>query len=119
MASDLLSYLINSNKEFIYLLVSIRQKLDFYEKIEAIKEGENMLKITLFDYFPGNEVAQFTLSQIPQQLTKNSKFRSLPTDAKLLYGMRLDRMGLSAKNDWHDNTGRVYIYYTVERCRTM
>ena len=31
-----------------------------------------------------------------------------------LYGMLLDRMSLSIKNEWYDDTGRVYIYYTVD-----
>ncbi len=42
------------------------------------------------------------------------EFRFLSTDAKLLYGLMLDRMGLSAKNGWYDDLGRVYIYYTLE-----
>lgn len=28
--------------------------------------------------------------------------------------MLLDRMGLSIKNEWYDENGRVYIYYTVD-----
>ena len=35
-------------------------------------------------------------------------------DAKLLYGLLLDRMSLSAKNGWYDEQGRVYIYYTLD-----
>jgi len=41
------------------------------------------------------------------------RFKHLPTEAQLLYGLLLDRMGLSAKNSWHDEAGRVYIYYTL------
>ncbi|MBR3295544.1 MAG: replication initiator protein A [Clostridia bacterium] len=26
----------------------------------------------------------------------------------------LDRMGLSTNNNWHDDLGRVFIYYTIE-----
>ena len=34
--------------------------------------------------------------------------------------MLLDRMSLSAKHGWYDNTGRVYIYYTVDEiCEDM
>ena len=33
---------------------------------------------------------------------------------KLLYGMMLDRMSLSVKNEWYDEDGRIYIYFTVE-----
>ncbi|MFG6353615.1 MAG: replication initiator protein A, partial [Oscillospiraceae bacterium] len=42
------------------------------------------------------------------------RFKHLSTDSKLLYGMLLDRMSLSIKNEWYDDTGRVYIYYTVD-----
>jgi hypothetical protein len=40
--------------------------------------------------------------------------KHLSTDSKLLYGMLLDRMSLSIKNEWYNDTGRVYIYYTVD-----
>lgn len=38
----------------------------------------------------------------------------MPVEAKLLYGLLLDRMGLSAKSGRYDETGRVYIYCTLE-----
>ena len=41
-------------------------------------------------------------------------FRGLSTDAKLLYGLLLNRTGVSAKNGWLDEFGRVYIYYTID-----
>ncbi len=43
---------------------------------------------------------------------KNS-FRQLSTDAQTLYGILLDRMSLSVKNNWLDEQGRVYIIDTV------
>ena len=67
------------------------------------------------DYFYGDESEQFVFFKIPRQLIISPKFKHVSTDAKLLYGMLLDRMSLSAKNDWYDDTGRVYIYYTLER----
>ena len=36
------------------------------------------------------------------------------TDAKTLYGILLDRMGLSVKNGWLDEQGRVYIIFPVQ-----
>lgn len=69
---------------------------------------------TLTDYFYGDEAEQFIFFRIPRQLITNPKFKHISTDAKLLYGMLLDRMSLSAKNGWYDDDGRVYIYYTVE-----
>ena len=72
-----------------------------------------MPEIILSDYLCGDEAAQFTFFKMPRQLFDDSYFKSLSTAAKLLYGMLLDRMSLSAKNGWHDDAGRVYIYYTV------
>lgn len=65
---------------------------------------------TLTDYFYGDEAEQFIFFRIPRQLITNPKFKHISTDAKLLYGMLLDRMSLSAKNGWYDDDGRVYIY---------
>ncbi len=69
---------------------------------------------TVFDYYYGDESEQFSFYRIPRQLITGDAFKRLSTDAKLLYGLLLDRMGLSAKNGWYDKLGRVYIYYTLE-----
>jgi len=66
------------------------------------------------DYFYGDESQQFQYFRIPRLLITSPRFKSLSTDAKLLYGMMLDRMSLSVKNEWYDEDGRVYIYFTVE-----
>lgn len=66
-----------------------------------------------FDYYYGKESSQFSFCRIPRQLITGTEFRRLTTDAKLLYGLLLDRMGLSARNDWYDGQGRVFIYYTL------
>lgn len=67
-----------------------------------------------FSYFYGEESEQFSFYRIPKLLITGAQFKTLSTDAKLLYGLLLDRMGLSAKNGWYDEQGRVYIYYTLE-----
>ena len=69
---------------------------------------------TEFDYYYGEESNQFSYYRIPRQLVTGERFKRLSTDAKLLYGLLLDRMGLSAKNGWYDEAGRVYIYYTLD-----
>lgn len=73
-----------------------------------------MPETVLSDYFYGDEAGQFQYFRIPRQLITNPRFKHLSTDAKLLYGMLLDRMSLSEKNEWYDDNGRVYIYYTVD-----
>ena len=72
--------------------------------------GDNMK----FDYYYGIEADQFSFYRVPRLLVKDSRFRELSSDAKLLYGLMLDRMSLSMKNNWHDEENRAYIYYTME-----
>lgn len=59
-----------------------------------------------FSYFHGTESEQFSYYRIPRLLITGKQFRPLSTDAKLLYGLLLDRMGLSARNGWYDELGR-------------
>ncbi|MDD3347563.1 replication initiator protein A [Oscillibacter sp.] len=72
--------------------------------------NENMT----YDYFYGGESEQFSFYRIPRLLVTGDQFKHLSTDAKLLYGLLLDRMSLSAKNGWYDEQGRVFIYYPLE-----
>lgn len=67
-----------------------------------------------FCYFYGNESQQFSFYRIPKLLITDDRFKNTSTDAKLLYGLMLDRMSLSAKNNWVDERGRVYIYYRID-----
>lgn len=67
-----------------------------------------------YDYYYGDESIQFSFYRIPRQLITGQQFKKVSTDAKLLYGLLLDRMGLSARNGWYDGVGRVYIYYTLD-----
>lgn len=67
-----------------------------------------------FDYYYGIEAEQFSFYRIPKVLVKDGRFQALSSDAKLLYGLMLDRMSLSMKNGWLDGKNRAYIYYTLE-----
>lgn len=61
-----------------------------------------------FDYFYGQQSEQFSFYRIPKMLFTDDRFWNVSTDAKLLYGILLDRMNLSARNGWMDAAGRVY-----------
>lgn len=67
-----------------------------------------------FDYYYGMEAEQFSFYRVPRLLIKDKRFKKLSSDAKLLYGLMLDRMALSVKNGWFDAENRAYIYYTVD-----
>ena len=66
-----------------------------------------------FDYYYGDEAEQYSFYRIPKVLMKDVRFSIVSLDAKFLYGLMLDRMALSVKNGWLDDSGRVYIIFTV------
>ena len=67
-----------------------------------------------FDYFTGMEAEQYSFYRVPKVLFTAECFKSLSCEAKVLYGLMLDRMSLSIKNRWFDEEDRVYIIFTVE-----
>ena len=67
-----------------------------------------------FDYYYGIEAEQFSFYRVPRLLIKDERFKELSSDAKLLYGLMLDRMSLSMKNGWMDSENRAYIHYTID-----
>ena len=75
--------------------------------------GEQMNKIQ-FDYFQGMEAEQYSFYRVPKILFTEEYFKTLTCEAKVLYGLMLDRMSLSVKNHWNDKEGKVYIIFTVE-----
>lgn len=70
-------------------------------------------KVT-FQYFYGSQADQYSFYRIPKALFQNEYFRTLSSDAKILYGLMLDRMSLSIKNHWFDEENRAYIYFSIE-----
>ena len=72
------------------------------------------MQVLQFDYFRGMEAEQYSFYRVPKVLFTAECFKSLSCEAKVLYGLMLDRMGLSIKNRWFDEEDRVYIIFTVE-----
>ena len=70
-----------------------------------------------FDYFYGQQSDLFTFYRVPKVLFTNERFWNISADAKMLYGILLDRMSLSAKNGWIDKNGRVYIIFTIDEAK--
>ena len=67
-----------------------------------------------FKYFYGTEADRFSFYRVPKLLFTNNFFKNLSTDAKVLYGLMLDRMSLSIKNKWLDEEKKAYIYFSLE-----
>lgn len=66
------------------------------------------------DYFYGAQADQFAFYRIPKVLFTDERFKSISAEAKILYGILLDRMSLSRKNGWLDEQGRVFIIFTLD-----
>ena len=72
----------------------------------------------MYDYFYGRQAEQFSFYRVPKILFTEDKFWNVSTDAKLLYGILLDRMNLSAAHGWLDDEGRVYIIFTIDEIKS-
>ena len=69
--------------------------------------------VMTFDYYYGAQAEQFNFIRIPKSMIVDPMFADLSVNAKLLYGVLLDRMNLSMKNRWFDSENRVYIIYQI------
>ena len=71
------------------------------------------------DYYYGNEAEQYSFYRIPKALLTDPRYKNVSIEAKVLYGLLLDRMSLSVKNNWMDIEKRIYIYFTLENVMDM
>ena len=67
-----------------------------------------------FEYYYGKQADQYNFIKVPKLLVHDGAFTELSVDAKMLYGLLLDRMNLSMKNGWLDEQNRVYIIYQIK-----
>lgn len=68
-------------------------------------------------YFKASEAENYVFYKVPKALFTDEKYKAVSTDAKMLYGLLLDRMHLSVKSGWTDKYGRVYQYFTVKEAK--
>lgn len=59
------------------------------------------------------EAEQYVFYKVPKALFTDEKYKSVSTEAKMLYGLLLDRMHLT------DKYGRVYQYFTVRQAQEL
>ena len=67
-----------------------------------------------FDYFYEEQSESYSFYRIPKVLFTEEMFEPLSVEARVLYGLLLDRIGLSREHGWKDEAGRVYVYYSME-----
>ena len=67
-----------------------------------------------FDYFYHREGERFSFYMLPKILLTHEFFKSLSSDAKILYSCLLERTSLSFKNGWIDEGKQIYIVFTID-----
>ena len=60
------------------------------------------------------DAIEYAFYRVPKALITDPLYRPVSTDAKLLYGLLLDRMDLSVKNHWMDERGRIFLFYKID-----
>lgn len=67
-----------------------------------------------FDYLYEAEPEKYIFYRTPKMLFTEERFEPLTTDARILYGILLDRTGLSRENGWKDEAGHIYVIFTIK-----
>ncbi len=67
-----------------------------------------------FNYLYGKQAEQFAYVNIPKVLIKEEAFSDVSLEAKMLYGLIMEKMGIYRKNKWQDELGRVYVIYPIK-----
>ena len=70
-----------------------------------------------FDYFYEEQSESYSFYRIPKLMFTDEIFEGLSTDAKVLYGLLLDRISLSRESGWMDESRRVFVYYTISNVK--
>ncbi len=97
--------------------------LSLYEEdhggAQSSKEGKRRESVNSmkFDYFYEEQSESYSFYRIPKLLFTEEMFEELSVEAKVLYGLVLDRISLSREHGWIDSAGHVYVYYTIEAIR--
>lgn len=68
----------------------------------------------LMDYFYETEVEEYSYINIPRVLMTKNRYKDLSSDAKVVFGILLDRLDLAVKYGWIDDNGQAYIIYLQE-----
>ena len=66
-----------------------------------------------FAYYEKDQAAQYSFIRIPKAMMTEDVFAPLSVEAKILYGLLLDKMGAAVKNQWLDEENKAYVIYQI------
>ena len=72
-----------------------------------------------FKFINQKDIYQYKFYMIPKELFVNERYISLSPAAILLYGILLDRLTLSIKNNWVDKNGNIYLIFTRKEIESI
>ena len=64
-----------------------------------------------------DQIPSFTFFKMPKLLFDDVELKMLSMGAKLLYGLFLDRLSLSLRNEWFDSDHRLYITFSRDEMK--
>lgn len=67
------------------------------------------------DYHYGRQAMQYAMVEIPLLMFLDDAFEPLSIEAKVVYGILLQRIKLAGRNGWRDENGRLYVIYPLEQ----
>lgn len=65
-------------------------------------------------YNINNNIGEFVFFQLPKSIQDNEEYKKISVEAKYLYMLMYDRNKVSISNNWFDDNGDIYIYFSVE-----
>jgi len=80
----------------------------------SLPGGKGGDKICNLIIFIQNRLTSMPFIAFPDVYSRTTILKSLQQEAKILYGLMLDRVSLSLKNMWIDKSRRVYIIFTLK-----
>lgn len=66
-----------------------------------------------FAYYEKDQADQYSFIRIPKAMMTEDVFAPLSVEAKILYGLLLDKMGAAVKNQWLDEENKAYVIYQI------
>lgn len=72
-----------------------------------------------YNYYYHYEAEIFNQLPFPRLLLTHEKFRHLSAEAKILYGLLLERNATSVQNGWQDSDTRNFVYFPQQEVQEM
>lgn len=94
------------------------EKLNMEKTILHHREGVDLIpaniELSAIEVSLVNAMSRELIIKSMMEKLREEYFKKISVEAKVLYGLMLDRMSLSMKNQWLDDEGRAYIYYSLD-----